>query len=339
MSYKISTTPANHQFTVEKDETILSAGLKENLGLPYGCRNGLCGSCMATIISGEVSYPEGTPKLLIDKAGDACLLCKAIACSDLELNVRENKTEEIIESKVMPCRVVDIEHLAHDVIRMHLKLPDNQELKFKAGQYLEFILADKSRRAFSIANTPNDEKLIELHIRHVDGGKFTDWAFSQMEEKAILRIEFPLGTFSLNEESDRPLIFIGGGTGFAPLKGQIEELLSSNDNRPVHLYWGVRSECDLYLPALPESWAKDFDNVHFTAVLSEPNDDWQGRTGWVHNAVIEDINNLANFDIYMAGPPPMIIAARDALSEKKFPSEQLYYDSFEYAADKKKIIQ
>mgnify|MGYP001825913806 FL=1 len=233
----------------------------------------------------------------------------------------------------MPCKVAKIEHLAHDVIRVYLKLPEEQRLQFMAGQYLDFVLEDGRRRAFSIANAPHDDEFVELHIRHVDGGKFTDWVFSQMNEKAILRIEAPLGTFTLSEDSQRPMMFIGGGTGFAPLKGQIEHAFEVGIDRPKELYWGVRAQRDLYLPELPAQWAAERDDFDYTPVLSEPDTGWSGRSGWVHEAVLEDHPDLARYDIYMAGPPPMIKAARDAFRKVGVSDEQMFYDSFEYAED------
>lgn len=334
MSFKIQLDPSDHEFTSEEGETILDAGLRQNMALPYGCRDGLCGSCQSTLLSGEVDYPKGAPKALEGEAGDACLTCQAIPLSDIRLRVREVETASAIEPKILPVRVQHIDHLADDVIRLYLKLPETQRLQFMAGQYLDFLLSDGSKRAFSIANAPHDDDLIELHIRHVDGGRFTDWAFDQMQEKGILRINAPLGTFVLDESSDRPLIFVGGGTGFAPLKGQIEHAFHLGWDRPMHLYWGVRGRRDLYLPDLPGQWAEGRDNFSFVPVLSEPDADWDGRDGWVHEAVIADYPDLSGFDIYMAGPPPMIVAAKDAFRQAGLKDDRLFYDSFEYAAGK-----
>jgi CDP-4-dehydro-6-deoxyglucose reductase len=219
------------------------------------------------------------------------------------------------------------------VVRLKLKLPETQRLQFLAGQYLDFLLADGRKRAFSIANAPHDDEFIELHIRHVDGGRFTDWVFNKMQERAILRIQAPLGSFVLDESSPRPLIFMGGGTGFAPLKGQIEQAFESGVERPMFLYWGVRAERDLYLPDLPKRWEAEHDNFKFVPVLSEPDSDWDGRSGWVHEAVAADFDNLADYDLYMAGPPPMINAAREAFRAAGMPDAQMHYDSFEYAED------
>jgi len=331
MSYKVKLSPSGHEFSVGKDVTILHAAIDQNIGLPYGCRNGLCGRCVAQLLEGEVNYPDGRPERLAEEAEDACLPCKAVPGSNISLQVREAELAAEIKARLMPCRVAKVEHLAHDVVRLYLKLPEGQRLQFMAGQYLDFLLADGKRRAFSIANAPHDDDFIELHIRHVDGGVFTDWVFEQMQEKAILRIEAPLGSFTLDESSARPMLFIGGGTGFAPLKGQIEHAAHSGLNKAIKLYWGVRAQRDLYLPDLPQQWAENDPQFDYVPVLSEPDADWDGRSGWVHDAVLEDIADLAAYDVYMAGPPPMINAARKAFLERGLPAEQLFYDSFEYA--------
>lgn len=331
MSFTVTVSPSGHSFTVDSGETILDAATRQGVGLPYGCRGGRCGACVAKLVSGEVTYPEGKPAAL--EADDQCVPCQGVAASDLQIEVREAETTADIEVKMLPCRVHQVDQLAHDVIRLMLKLPNNQRLQFHAGQYLEFVLADGRRRAFSIANAPHDDEFIELHIRHVDGGSFTDWVFSQMKDKTILRIEAPLGTFVLDEESPRPMLFIGGGTGFAPLKGQVEHAFFKGIDKPMKLYWGVRASRDLYMPELPEQWAKEREDFDFVPVASEPDEDWQGRTGWVHEAVLADIENPADYEIYMAGPPVMVRAGRDALRAAGVPDEQMHYDAFEYAED------
>ena len=334
MSFTVTVSPSGHQFEVEAGELILDAAIRQGVVLPYGCRGGRCGACVAPLISGQVSYPGDVLPLALEEAPkERCLPCAAMAESDLTIQVKEFESAAQIEVKTLPCRVQQIDHLAHDVVRLKLKLPDNQRLQFMAGQYLDFILADGRHRAFSIANAPHDDTLIELHIRHVDGGEFTDWVFEQMQAKTILRLEAPHGSFVLDEESQRPMIFMGGGTGFAPLKSQIEHAFEVGIDRPMTLYWGVRSRRDIYLPDLPGQWAHDHPNFTFVPVLSEPDQDWQGRTGWVHEAVIEDIEDLALHDIYMAGPPVMVKTARDAFIGSGVPDEQMHHDAFEYAKD------
>jgi CDP-4-dehydro-6-deoxyglucose reductase len=332
MTFTVTISTTGHQFEAEENETILDAAIRQNIGLPYGCRNGRCGSCAADLVSGDVTY-YGAPPALEEAGEGKCLPCQGFAASDLTLAVREAESTADLEIKLLPCRVQAVDHLTHDVVRLLLKLPDNQRLQFRAGQYLDFLLADGRRRAFSIANAPHDDEFIELHIRHVDGGEFTDWVFSQMKERTILRIQAPLGTFTLDEGSTRPMIFMGGGTGFAPLKGQIEQAFEAGIDRPMALYWGVRAERDLYMPELPQRWADEHPNFSFVPVLSEPDAGWQGRSGWVHEAVLEDIPDLSGHDLYMAGPPPMVDAAREAFRAAGMPDAQMHYDSFEYAED------
>ena len=332
MPFSVTLAGSGQRFTVEENETILDAALRQGLALPYGCRNGRCGSCAADLLSGAVTY-HGEPPALADLDEGKCLPCQGFPTSDLVLEVREVESVADIEVRLLPVRVHAVDHLSHDVVRLKLRLPENQRLQFRAGQYLDFLLADGRRRAFSIANPPFEDEFIELHIRHVDGGRFTDWVFNKMQERSILRIQAPLGSFVLDEDSPRPMIFMGGGTGFAPLKAQIEQAFAAGIERPMWLYWGVRSRRDLYLPELPEAWAREHANFRYVPVLSEPDADWTGRTGWVHQAVLEDFDDLSGYDLYMAGPPPMVQAGREAFLAAGMPADQMHYDSFEYAAD------
>lgn len=335
MSFHIRTEPAGHAFATEPGETILAAALREGIGLPYGCRNGACGSCAARLIEGGVSYPSGKTDGLEGKPEGTCLTCQAVPASDLLLEVAEVKTATEIEARTLPCRVVDKHQLNHDVVQLYLKLPEGQRLQFFAGQYLDFILRDGRRRAFSIANAPHDDDFIELHVRHVPHGEFTDYVFDSLKERTILRIQAPLGTFFLREESDRPIILIGGGTGFAPLKGMIEHAFHIGLERPMHLYWGARSSRDIYLPELPAAWAATHPNFSYVPVLSEPDPGWDGRAGFVHEAVVADHPDMSPFDVYMSGPPVMVEAGRVAFESRGLTMDHMYSDAFEYAADSK----
>lgn len=337
MLYHITIQPSGHEFQVAANESVLDAALREKGSvLPYGCRNGTCGSCMGTILSGEVAYPDGRPPGLSEseQAGGKVLLCQARPRSDLVIEAREVKTGGDIAVRMLPCRVEQRELLAPDVMRLFLKLPNNERLQFLAGQYVDILLADGRRRGFSLANPPHADELLELHVRHVPGGVFTDYVFDKMKDKALLRFQGPLGTFFLREDSPRPIILMGGGTGFAPLKGMLEHVFHIELDRPLHLYWGARAKVDLYLDELPRRWAADHPNFRYTPVLSEPRleDGWLGRTGWVHEAVAADYPDLSGYDVYMSGPPPMIEAARTAFFAQGLPAEQLFYDSFEFSA-------
>lgn len=333
MNFSVDINAGEHVIEVAEGETILDAALRQDVGLPYGCRNGACGSCISTLTAGQVSYPSGKTGALEFAQPGSCLTCQAVPKADVGITVKLLETAKEIEVKTLPCRVADHKQLAHDVMAVWLKLPDNQRLQFMAGQYLNFILNDGRERAFSIANAPHDDELIELHIRHVDGGEFTDYVFDRMQDKAILRIRGPLGTFILREDSDRPVIFMAGGTGFAPIKGQIEHAIYIGDKRPMTFYWGVRSEADLYMGELAQRWADEHDNISFIPVMSEPSAKWQGRTGFVHEAVIADNPDMSRFDVYMAGPPVMVNAGKDAFMQAGLAVEHMFSDSFDFASD------
>ena len=336
MSYQVKIQSSGHEFTVEDAESVLEAALRQGIILPYGCRNGACGSCMGTVVSGEVNYDNGNPPALSDEdvAARQALFCQAHPASDLTINVHEVDAARDIEVKTLPCRVHRLEHLSADVIRIYLKVPESQRLQFMAGQYLNILLKDHSPRAFSIANAPHDDEYIELHIRYVEGGYFTDHVFHQLKEKALLRFEGPLGTFFLREDTDRPAILIGGGTGFAPLKGMLEHAFEIGIKQPLHLFWGARARGDLYLDELPGRWTREHDNFRYTPVLSEPQteDDWQGETGFVTDAVARHYPDLSGYDIYMSGPPIMVEAGHRLFLEHGLDASRFFSDSFEYAA-------
>ncbi|MBK1723499.1 CDP-6-deoxy-delta-3,4-glucoseen reductase [Thiocystis violacea] len=334
MTFKIQIVPEETTFEAEPGETLLDAALRQDIRLPYGCRNGQCGSCAAHLVSGWIGYPSGLITALEGKKAGTCLTCQAVPTSDLTLEIAQRRLPMEIEVRTLPCRIERKERLNHDVMRLMLKLPEQQRLQFFAGQYLEFILKDGRKRAFSIANAPHDDGLIELHVRHVAGGEFTQYVFDELREKSILRIQGPLGDFFLREDSPRPIIMMGGGTGFAPLKGMIEHGIHIGLDRPIHLYWGVRSRHDLYLADLPQRWSETLARFSYTPVLSEPDADWLGRTGFVHEAVIEDHPQLHDVELYMSGPPAMIDAARIAFEARGLGMDQMFSDAFTFGADR-----
>lgn len=338
MSYKITIQSDQQKFSVEKNETVLEAALRQGINLPYGCRNGACGSCKARVISGKFNYSEtqltGITKEEI-QAGYA-LLCQAVPESDLVIDARTiNRIGEIPVRK-LPCRVAKIEKLNHDVIRLYLKLPSTERLQFLAGQYIDILMQGNKRRSFSLANAPQDDEHLELHVRHYDGGIFSEYVFNKLNEKALLRIEGPLGTFFLREDSNRPIIIVAGGTGFAPVKSIVEHMINTQINRPVYFYWGARSRQDLYLHELAIDWTNKLDDFQYVPVLSEPLaiDQWQGKTGFVHEVVLEDFDNLSGYEVYACGPPPMVHKAKDTFMERGLPEEYIYSDSFEFAPKK-----
>ena len=336
MSYQVTIQPSGHTFKVESSESVLDAALRQGIILPYGCRNGACGSCMGSILEGSVSYGNGNPPALDDDdaAAGKALFCQAHADSDLTIRVREVDAARDIEIKTLPCRVETLEHLAHDVIRIYLKMPATERLQFLAGQYIDVLIREHEPRSFSIANAPHDDEYIELHIRYVEGGLFTDQVFHHMKEKTLLRIRGPLGTFFLREDSDRPIVLIGGGTGFAPLKGILEHAFEIGVERPIHLFWGVRARRDLYLDDLPQQFARKHSNFSYTPVLSEPlpEDDWNGESGFVSDAVVRAIPDLSGHDVYMSGPPVMVEAGHALFMQHGLDESRFFSDAFEYAA-------
>lgn len=335
MSFRVRLHGSDIGFPIAPDQTVLDAALAAGVPLAHNCRGGNCGACLARIHAGEVRYPNGQPNALLGEAADRTVLCQARACSDLVIEARLPEAEADFQVKSLPARVASLDRLCHDVVRLQLRLPASERLEYRAGQYIEILLRDGRRRAFSIANAPRDDALLELHIRLVPGGSFTEYVFNEMQPKAMVRFEGPFGHFHLREEGDRPIILMGGGTGFAPLKGMIEHAIAAGMTRPVHLFWGARARQDLYQHALALEWAERHDWLHYTPVLSDPReqDAWDGETGLVTGAVLGRYPDLSGFDLYMSGPPAMIAAARPAFLAHGLPEERMFSDAFEFAAD------
>ena len=336
--HTVTLQPSGHQFTVEDGEAILTAALRQGFILPYGCKNGACGSCKGRVIAGSVDYGTYQPKALTEaeKAEGKALFCQAKPLSDLELEARTVGSAKDIPIKKLPCRVQSLERLTEDSMRLQLKLPANERLMFLAGQYIEFLLKDGSRRSFSMANAPHDAEFVELHVRHVAGGQFTDHVFGKMKERDILRFEGPFGTFFLREDSELPIVFVASGTGFAPIKAILEHAFNKGIARPMTLYWGGRRPKDLYMNALAESWVAAQPNFRYVPVVSEalPEDGWTGRTGFVHRAVMEDFPDLSGHQVYACGVPVMVDSAkRDFVAQCGLPEDAFFADSFTTQAD------
>lgn len=342
MRFKVTIQPSGHSFENEADESVLDAALRQGFALPYGCRNGACGSCIGKLLEGEVDYGGVQPLALSerDQVEGMALYCQARPRSDLQIEVKEIGAAKDITIKTLPSRVIGLKKISHDVMQMRLKLPATERLQFLAGQYIDILLKDGRRRSFSLANPPHHDESLELHLRHVPGGFFTDHVFNEMKEKALLRIEGPLGSFFLREDSDKPIILVGGGTGFAPLKAMLEHIFDAGITRVVHLYWGVRAQEDLYMDELARLWADKHATFAYTPVLSSPDTDasWSGRRGWVHEAVLADYSDLAGYEVYLSGPPPMIQAARAGFSAQGLSDEDVYFDSFDYSADAQQAL-
>jgi CDP-4-dehydro-6-deoxyglucose reductase len=332
-AFTVTLQPSGHSFTVDGETNLLQAALDAGFTLPYGCRNGACGSCKSTVTAGSIDHGKAQESTLpaAERSAGKALLCCATARSDLAIECREVGAAKDIPVRIMPCRVQTLERVADDVIIMSLKLPTNERLQFLAGQYIEFMLKDGKRRAFSLANAPHDDGLLQLHIRHVPDGQFTGHVFNTMKEKEILRFQGPLGSFFLREESDKPIVLLAGGTGFAPIKSLLEDALHRGIQRPIWLYWGSRNRGGLYLDVLAQQWAAQHDHLRYIPVLSD--EDWDGRRGFVHRAVLDDHPDLSQVQVYACGAPAMIDAARRDFAAAGLPDGEFFADSFTFAGD------
>ncbi len=335
---KIAIQSKNRSFDCGPGEAILDAALRQGITMPYGCRGGRCGGCMGSVVEGEFVYPNGQPGGIADSEimeGKA-LFCQARPKTDMVIEVVIVDTPAGIEPRKMPARVHSIDRLTDDVVQLKLKIPAASRLPFLAGQYVDFILSDGRRRAFSLANPPHHDEFLEFQIRHVPGGYFTHFVFEEMRNKALIRIEGPLGTFYLREDHERPIIMMAGGTGMAPLRSMLLHMFATGDDRPVHLFWGARAKKDIYLPDEIDQWLKTYpDKIKFTPVLSEPaeSDNWNGDTGFVHEAVTRTYPDMSDYEVYMSGPPPMVYAARDAFMAQGLPEGCVFSDTFDFSDD------
>jgi len=342
MSLTVTLKPAERSFAVERDEPILAAAIRQGIGLPYGCRDGACGSCKSRLLEGRVIHGVHQQKALSDaeEAAGMILTCCATPQTDCVVEARSVPGAGEFPVLKLPTRVLAISRPAPDVAVLKLQLPANQNLQYRAGQYVEFILRDGARRCYSMANAPHNlgsPPAIELHLRHMPGGKFTDHVFGAMKERDILRMEGPFGSFFLREDSDKPMVLLASGTGFAPIKAIVEHMQHKGIGRDAVLYWGCRRRADLYQHDWCTAMAAEMPNLRYVPVLSEPTaeDAWTGRTGFVHAAVMADWPDLSGHQVYACGAPVMVDAARrDFVALCKLPDEEFYADSFTSEADK-----
>ena len=340
---RITIEPVGRSFTAEAGETILAAAIRAGVPLPYGCKDGACGSCKCMKRSGEVRQGRHQGRALSASEAEAgfVLTCCAHALGDVVLASNRVGSADALPVRRMPARVQALSRSSHDVMRLHLQLPPGQALRFHAGQYIEFILRDGTRRSYSMANAPHtlDQPgaCIELHIRHMPGGRFTDHVFGAMKEKDVLRIEGPYGSFYLREDRAKPVVLLASGTGFAPIKALLEHMKFAGTERPVSLYWGGRRPEDLYMDAWVRALLPAMPNLRYVPVLSDaaPSDNWEGRRGFVHRAVMEDFADLSGCQVYACGAPVVVESARrDYVAERGLPPDEFFADAFTSEVDK-----
>jgi CDP-4-dehydro-6-deoxyglucose reductase, E3 len=342
MTFTITVQPSGRTFESQPDEAILAAGIRQGIGLPYGCKDGACGSCKCKLLSGSVTHGAHQAKALSadEEAAGYVLTCCGVAQSDVVLESRQVTEAGAFPIKKMPVRVSTLERASHDVIVMRLQLPASDAFQYHAGQYVEFLLRDGDRRSYSMANAPHtqaNQPSIELHVRHMPGGKFTDHVFGTLKEKDILRIEGPYGSFYLREDSTQPIILLASGTGFAPIKAILEHMQFKGITRPTTLYWGGRRPADLYQSTWIETQMANMPHLRYVPVVSDalPEDQWTGRTGFVHQAVLQDFPDLSGHQVYACGAPIVVESARsDFSTQAGLPPEEFFADSFTSAADK-----
>ena len=342
MTFTVTLQPSSRSFDVARDEPILTAAIRGGIGLPYGCRDGACGSCKSRLLEGRVIHGAHQQKALSEAEEAAGLILPCCATPQTDCVVEARAVPGVGDNPIlkMPGRILSIERPTADVAVVRVQLPANQNFRFRAGQYVEFILRDGARRSYSMANAPHNlgtPPAIELHIRHMPGGKFTDHVFGAMKEKDIVRMEGPFGSFFLREDSDKPMVQLASGTGFAPIKALTEQLEEGGSARPAVLYWGCRSRADLYLHDWAAAAAARLPQVRYLPILSDakPEDGWAGRTGLVHQAVMADLPDLSAHQVYACGVPVMVESAhRDFVAQCGLPDDEFYADSFTSEADK-----
>ena len=341
MSFNVSVLPSGRSFTANADEPLLAAAIRQGIGMPYGCKDGACGSCKCKKLVGTVVHGAHQLKALSaeEEASGFILTCCGVAHTDVVLESRQITDESAFPIRKMPVRVTSLQRASHDVLIIRLQLPASDALKYHAGQYVEFLLAGGKRRSYSMANAPHtqaDTPGIELHIRYMAGGKFTEHVFGAMKEKEILRIEGPYGSFFLREDSNKPMVLLASGTGFAPIKALIEHMQHKNITRPAVLYWGGRRPADLYMNDWMQAKVAEMPNLRYIPVVSDalPEDNWMGRTGFVHQAVLEDLADLSAHQVYACGAPIVVESAHSAYVAAGLPDSEFYADSFVTEKDK-----
>ena len=338
-AFHITIEPSGREFDVPAGDTILVAGIAQGINLPYGCQDGACGSCKCKKISGSVTHGVHQSKALSDaeEAQGFLLTCCARPMSDVVLASRQVTLEGTFAIKKMPARVTSLKKVSDDVMVLKLQMPANDVFAYHAGQYIEFLLQGGVRRSYSMANAPHlIGQGLELHIRHMPGGKFTDHVFGAMKERDILRVEGPYGSFYLREDSAKPIVLLASGTGFAPIKAIIEHMQFKGITRAATLYWGGRRPADLYMDEWVKAKLAEMPNLRYVPVVSDalPEDHWHGRTGFVHRAVLQDLPDLSGHQVYACGAPVVVDSARTDYLAAGLPDDEFYADAFTSEADK-----
>lgn len=320
MSYKIELQPSGIYFDAATNASILDSALNANIHLEHSCKNGECGLCVAELITGSTVDEQGN-----EYSFGNILTCCTKPQTDLKLAANYYPELADIKQQIIPGKVDQILLIAEDIAVIKLRFPPSAKFNYLPGQYIN-ITYKGIKRSYSIANAQSVTAGIELHIRRVPNGRFSDLLFNDIKKDALIRIEGPIGTFFVRD-NDRPIIFLAGGTGFAPIKAMVEELLANKCKRNLYIYWGMPSAEALYSD-IAEQWANSNDNVYYTPVVSVEVENWPGRTGFVHHAVLADFADLSIFDIYACGSPLMIESAKKDFLMQGLNAKNFYSDAF-----------
>jgi NAD(P)H-flavin reductase/ferredoxin len=325
MTFQIAVHQSAIKFACEVGETVLDAAERAGFSLPYSCRKGVCSTCEAELCRGDVAF--GSTQIAGPKSG--VLLCQAKPRTDILIHPKRIERHDPTARKTIMANVYRVSKAGDDVFTLMLRFPAGIRARFKAGQYLRVLMPDGDTRNFSMANPPKESDGVQLHIRCIPGGRFSEGMLTKLRKGDKLKIEIPYGEFYLRTGSEKPIVCLATGTGFAPIKALIEDLIGRGNTRSVRFYWGGRREQDLYLAGLPKKWEARTAWLKFTPVLSEPNADWSGATGLVHHAVLRDMPDLSNWQVYACGNPVMIRdAQRDFQSVGGLPDDQFFADPF-----------
>ena len=323
---KITLSPSGVELFSDGATNILEVALQNNIALSYSCKSGSCGACKATVIDGDVESLDPFKVLSADEVQSGSILtCCSKAKSDCVIEAEFFPELADIEQKTVPAKIESINFPSSDIAIIKLRLPPSTDFKYLSGQYLDMSFGGASR-SYSIANRCVHGNGIELHIRKVAGGVMSEKVFLEMSKNTLVRLNGPIGTFFVRK-SERPIVFLAGGTGFAPVKAMVEGLIANNSFRHIHIYWGAVEQSGIYSD-VPEGWAGAYRNVSYTPVISEEDSEWEGRTGFVHSAVMSDFSSLDSFDVYACGSPLMIGAARNDFIGKGLPAERFFSDAF-----------
>ena len=325
MTFQVAVQNSAFRFPCEPNESVLDAAQRAGLEVPFSCRKGVCGTCKGRIISGEARAFAGDALGAAERAEGQVLFCNARPRSDLVIAPRSISKADPFARKIVDARVFRLQKLADDVMLVHLRFPAGIRVKFKAGQHLNLILDNGERRDFSMANPPRESDGAQLHIRHVPGGAFTSYVFETLKRGDRLKLEIPFGDFTLRE-SDKPILFVAGSTGFAPIRSIIEDMFIKNIRRAMTLYWGARTLSGLY-SKLPHRWAAQHPHFKYVPVISDAPEPGI-RHNLVHKAVLEDHPRLASYEAYVCGVPVMTQAAQREFMAAGLPDDAFFADAF-----------